>query len=309
MRRGFVFLLGLWLTVSAQAALDLSRLQPVGPGAWVLPALAPEADAHTLGFVTNIGVIELPRGLVVLGTGTSRRFALDLLDGLRRRFNKPVVLGIVQHGGGDHVLGNGAFLSRGIALLSHRETGRFIMANCHICVSRLTAALGPGPMRGTRQIAPRRFIEGSTTLVLQGRRLRLLHFGHAQQKGGLAVWDEHSATLYAGELVVNRHVPDLQHSQLNQWLSALDALGALRPAHIVPVRGLPGDATLIDQTRGYLDALMNHMAAQFAQAASMLDAIDAAQLPQYETWPGYAERHRRNAHYAYLQRETEEFAR
>ncbi|WP_018410957.1 MBL fold metallo-hydrolase [Methyloversatilis thermotolerans] len=305
-----------WLSCVAGAAdaaaqpatLPPLRLEQVASGIHVLRAPGFEVDAANAGFVSNIGVIEDGPGLVLIGSGTSARFARHLQDFVQRTLGKPVVLVVNLHGGGDHVLGNGVFEAQGIPVVAHRETDRFIRASCQGCVDRLTSALGAAMMSDTEPAAATLLMDGTGRLPIVSRRLRLIHPGHTFQPGACALYDEATGVLFAGELAAHGYLPDLYNGREVQWRDALVELRALHPGVVVPSRGAPADASMLAETHRYLAELVRQTDALFEQGASLQEVTQTLDIPGFEDWYGYAQWHRRNVHFAYLHREQREFS-
>lgn len=293
-------------SAAAQSALLLSHTT-VADGVHVLRAYSPDVTPENQGFVTNIGVIEDERGLIVIGTGTSRSFAAHLIGHIERTFGKPVIAAVNLYGGGDHVLGNGVFVSRGVPVTAHFETDRFIRSSCHTCVERLTAALGENMMSGTEPAPATVVFHQSGLLTGVARKLKLLHFGHTFQPGATALLDEASGTLFAGELAAVGYVPDLYNASEVGWRDALEHLAGLGARVVVPSHGAPGGVEVLDASRRYLDALISRVADLFAAGSSLQEALDQVDFAEFRSWHGYAIWHRRNVHLAYLHREQLEF--
>ena len=283
------------------------RLTPLADGVYVLRPTSSEVSPDNAGFVTHIGVLVDPRGLILVGTGTSQRFAQHLLAFVERELGKPVIAAVNLYGGGDHVLGNRVFVSRGVPVTAHIETDRFIRASCHTCVERLTAALGENMMSGTEPTPASVTFEHSGRLTGVSRRLKLLHYGHTFQPGATALLDEASGTLFAGELAATHYLPDLYNANETGWIAALDALIALDARQVVPAHGAPGGREVLDAPRRYLQQLVERVDALFVGGATLEEALDQVDLAEFRDWYGYARWHRRNVHFAYLHREARAF--
>jgi glyoxylase-like metal-dependent hydrolase (beta-lactamase superfamily II) len=282
-------------------------LTALADGVHVLRPLDTEVNAGNAGFVTSIGVLDDAHGLIVIGTGTSERFARHLLAFLERTLGKPVIAAINLYGGGDHVLGNGAFVSRGVPVAAHVETDHFIRASCHTCVERLTAALGEQMMAGTVPTPATVLFERTGELPGVARRLKLLHFGHTFQPGAAAVFDEATGTLFAGELGAAGYLPDLYNANEVGWRDALARMAELGAGQVVPAHGAPGGREVLDAPRRYLDTLIRRVGVLFEQGASLQETLEQVDIAEFRDWHGYAVWHRRNVHFAYLHREQAVF--
>lgn len=300
---------GLWLTVPAVAGTVLPQLtvRKLAEGVYLLPAPSFEVSAANAGFVTHIGVLEDPNGLILVGTGTSRRFAGHLKTFVERHFRRPVIAAVVLYGGGDHVLGNGYMEAQGVKVVAHAETDRFIRASCHTCVERLTAALGEDMMAGTEPTPATTLFSESGPMPGVTRKLRLLHFGHTFQPGATALLDEATGTLFTGELAANGYVPDLYNAQETGWRDALSQMIALAPRQVVPAHGEPGGTEVLERSRRYLDTLITQVDALFEDGVSLLESLDKVDAAGFHDWYGYTVWHKRNVHFTYLHREQREF--
>ena len=150
-------------------------------------------------------------------------------------------------------------------------------------------------------------MESSTPLAVAGLQLQLLYFGWAATPGDLAVYDPASGVLFAGGLVSNGRIPELRDGELDGWLAALDRLEQIPARWVVPGHGPVSTPAAIAQTRAYLLALDARVREVYQSGASLLEAVDSVDLPQYRDWDMYPVAHRSNAHQRYLELELEEF--
>ncbi|HEX6736051.1 MAG TPA: MBL fold metallo-hydrolase, partial [Azonexus sp.] len=110
-------------------------------------------------------------------------------------------------------------------------------------------------MQGTEVRVPERRLATGTTEIA-GRRLRLLALdGHTG--ADLAIYDETSGVLFAGDLAFLDRAPTTPHADIGRWLAALDRLEAItrEPGFtgLLPGHGpLARDAAPLRQTRAWL---------------------------------------------------------
>jgi hypothetical protein len=184
-------------------------------------------------------------------------------------------------------------------------------ARCENCLKTLKKLLGDDEMAGSRVVRPDRLLDDlpaaeATLAQLTGRRIRLLAYGpdgHSSGPGDLAVLDDASATLFAGGLMDERSIPDVQDGRPEGWHAALDALQALPLARIVPGHGPVATPALVARTRRYLDQLDTRIAALLAAGTPLSDVADAATLPEFADWDQFETIHRRNASIVFLRQE------
>lgn len=310
-RRAFLALLaGLpaLLAPPALAEAELSAARRLAPGVYVFAGAAEAPDAANRGRVANVGVIIGAGGVIVVGTGGSAADGERLLAAIRRLSRKPVVLAIDTYAGPEHVLGNSAFARRGIPILAHRETDRYMVQNCAACIRNQKGLVGAGPLAGSHLTRPRRLIDAAATLVAGGHRLELLYFGPTQQPGSIAVFDPDSGVLFAGGLASFDVLPDAHDADLAAWLEALAQMRRLPLGQVVPGRGPVGDPGRLDEVRDYLADLGRETEDAYRRGLSLFEATAAVELPRYRDWAMYSQAHRRNVHFQYLRLEARDFA-
>jgi glyoxylase-like metal-dependent hydrolase (beta-lactamase superfamily II) len=289
-------------------ALLAYRLEPVpvadGVYAFVgdLGAIGPDNG----GEVGNSGFIVGSSGVIVVDTGVSYRHGLAMTAAIRRITDKPVQLVIITHAVQEFLFGSAAFAELGVPLLTHAKSVELMRSRCDRCLENLRSTFGADALTGTRLVIPTQTIARSTTLDVGGRTLDLLYFGWASTPGDLAVLDRRSGVLFAGGLVAVGRIPELRDGNLDGWLEALNRLSQAPVQVIVPGHGAPGGADEIEATASYLRDLDAQVRRLFSDGASLMEALDSADLPSYASWSLYPGLHRENVLHRYLQLELEE---
>jgi glyoxylase-like metal-dependent hydrolase (beta-lactamase superfamily II) len=284
-------------------------LEPVrvAEGVYAFIGGAGEPSAENEGNVGNSGFFVGDDGVVAVDTGISYRHGRAMLEAIARVTPKPVRLAIITHAVQEFVFGGAAFAEHGAELLAHTHSADLMRSRCEHCLENLNKLLGAQLMQGSRLVLPTRLVDSSMPLRVAGLELQLLHFGWAATPGDLAVYDPASGVLFAGGLVSSGRVPDLRDASLAGWLLALDRLEAMPVRWVVPGYGPVSTPAAIAQTRAYLLALDARVREVYRSGASLLEAVDSVDLPQYAGWDLYPAAHRRNAHQRYLELELEEF--
>jgi glyoxylase-like metal-dependent hydrolase (beta-lactamase superfamily II) len=300
---------GLGLLLACAALAGEMQPQPVAPGVFLVAgALGDPAPANG-GRVSNLGIIAGTQGAIVVGTGTSLAEGEALLAAAERVTGRPVVLAINPYAAPDQVLGNGAFVKRGIPVLAHEETDRFLVANCTRCIERLREQVGAEALAGTEAVRPTRLVAGSTSISAGGRSLELLHAGPAHQHGDLLVVDRAAGVVFGGALAGFGQVPDLHNGDPDGWLRALDTIAGAGMNTLVPAHGPPSPPQRVEELRAYILDLREAVRRAYDSGASILEAARRAELSQYRDWALYDPLHRRNIHFLYLQAENRDMAR
>ena len=281
------------------------RAQRLAEGVYMVPGAAGAATASNLGRIGNAGFIVGADGVLLIDTGTSHAHAGALLADVARVTDQPVRLALVTHTRPEFLFGGSALRERGIAVQMHERAAALMAARCETCLKNLVREVGGEEMAGTTMYRPDATFAGNHRVAGIGRAVQVLYFGHASGPGDIAVLDEESGVLFAGGLLDHRRVPDIQDSQLPAWHRALDDLAGLPLRTVVPGHGAAAGRELLADNARYLRRLEARVRELVEQGVSLLDAADAAELPEYSGWDEYDTIHRRNVSVAYLRIERE----
>lgn len=230
------------------------------------------------GNIVNTAFIAGPGGIVVIDSGPSLRYGEQMHRAIAGISGQPLALVINTHHHPDHFLGNQAFAGTPIAALPATIEG--IAAEGNAFAENLFRMSGDW-MKGTEVLVPNRALAAGTSEIA-GRRLRLIGLdGHTG--ADLAVYDEKSGVLFAGDLVFNGRAPTTPHADIAHWLTALDRLEAITRepgfAVLVPGHGaVTRDAAPIRQTRAWLRWLQTAMQAAAREGLDMNEVL-ALPLP------------------------------
>jgi len=307
LRRGFLCVATAWLAACATASEGNAEPLPVAvaDGVYMVRGAAGEIGPDNRGRVGNTGFIVGPLGVLVVDSGVSRAQGAALLAAIARVTDKPLRLLVITHARQEFLFGAAAFRERGVPIQMHARSARLMAARCEGCLRALQRTLGDEAMRGTAVVKPDVIFDESTALATIGRPVRLLYFGHGSGPGDVAVLDETSGTLFAGGLLDNGRIPDVQDSQLAGWSRALQALRGLQVSRIVPGHGAPAGPALIDTVEHYLTELQLRATALLDADVGLSQVADGVQLPAFAAWDQYDTIHRRNASIVFLRLEQE----
>jgi len=311
---------GTWAAALLVACLVSACAAPRAAGGGAVVEVAPDiymvqgaADGEPApanrGRVGNAGFIVGPAGVVAIDSGTSYRQGVALLEAIGRATEQPVRALIITHARQEFLFGAAAFRERGIPIHMHLRASRLMAARCERCLKNLRELLGEDEMQGTAVIKVDREFEASHTLALIGRPLRVLYFGHSSGPGDVAVYDERSGVLFAGGLLDEGHIPDVQDSDLPGWQHALAEFRALPLTRIVPGHGRAVGAPLVATVERYLLQLQAGAESLLNAGTSLREVPDALQLAEFKDWRQYDTTHRRNASVMFLRAEQALLAR
>lgn len=257
------------------------------------------------GNIVNTGFIVAPGGIVVIDSGPSLRYGEQMRRAIAAVSGQPLALIINTHHHPDHFLGNQAYAGLPIGALPATQQG--IAAEGNAFAENLFRLTGDW-MKGTEVVAPNKALAGGVTEVA-GRRLRLIGLdGHTG--ADLAIYDEASGVLFAGDLVFNGRAPTTPHADIVHWLVALDQLEAIaREAGftaLVPGHGaIARDAVPIRQTRAWLRWLQAAMRQAAREGLDMNEVLVRPLPAEFAELPVAASEYRRSVGHLFPAAEQE----
>jgi uncharacterized sulfatase len=281
------------------------KAQPVAKDVYALIGRSEDFSTANGGNIVNTAFIAAPGGVIVIDSGPSRRYGEQLRRAIADVTPQPLALLINTHHHPDHFLGNQAFAQTPIGALAATRQG--IATDGNAFAENLYRMTGDW-MKGTEVLAPTQTLADGK-LEIAGRRLRLIALdGHTG--GDLAIYDETSGVLVAGDLVFNGRAPTTPHADIEHWLAALDRLESItREAGFTAL--LPGhgpvarDAAPIRQTRAWL-LWLRQTVREAAAAGLDMNELLARPLPkEFADLPVAASEYRRSVSHLFPAAELE----
>ena len=289
----------------ALAATPAGRAVAVAPGVYMVRGTGGEVGPDNQGRTGNMGFIVGPAGVLVIDTGVSRRHGEQLLAEIRRVTPLPIRLVLITHVRQEFLFGAAAFRAQGIPVHMHRSAALLMAARCESCLKTLKRLLGDEQMQGTELVKPDAVFDKDYTTDVIGRAVQVMYHGHSSGPGDITVLDAQTGVLFAGGLLDQGYIPDVQDSQLAEWSHALTAVRALPLRYIVPGHGPLAGPALVAEVDRYLTQLQTRLAQLLAQGAALSEVPDLTELPAYKAWDQYDTIHRRNASVVFLRLERE----
>lgn len=245
------------------------KAREIAPGAYVLVGLTEDFSFANGGNVVNSGFLVGRDGVIVIDTGSSRRYGEQMLAAIRAVTPLPIALTLNTHHHPDHFLGNQAFPANTLAALP--ATRRGIQADGEGFNANMYRLNGDW-MLGTEVVVPGKDVTpGRHTIA--GRDIELIALaGHTA--ADLAVLDHTSGTLFAADLLFNRRAPTTPHADLATWLASLRQLEALPAKRWVPGHGeVADDLAPLRETRAYLEWLRDTIRSAAEQGLDMTEVF------------------------------------
>ena len=252
--------------------------QPVAESVYAFIGRNEDFTTVNGGNIVNTAFIVAPGGVIVIDSGPSLRYGQQMRQAIATLSANSLTMLINTHHHPDHFLGNQAFVGTPIAALPATIEG--IASEGNAFAENLFRMTGDW-MKGTEVLVPARALTAGVVEVA-GRRLRLIALdGHTG--ADLAIYDETSGVLFAGDLVFNGRAPTTPHADITHWLAALERLEAVTReagfSALVPGHGaVSHSAAPIRQTRAWLLWLQGAMR-QAARTGLDMNEVLALPLP------------------------------
>lgn len=253
----------------ARLSYDLTA-KPVTDGIWMVEGSTDYFTMENGGAIVNVVFIKGDSGLILIDTGSSRRYG-EALVALARSLDIRGISAVVNtHHHPDHFFGNQVFAGTPIHALG--ETRQAALAEGEGFADNMYRLLGDW-MRGTEVVPPTDVLPGGD-VRLDGRDFLALPLG-GHTVADLALLDRRTGTLIAGDLVFHNRAPTTPSADLPRWQGALDTLQAERPALVIPGHGR-ADPTgaAITQTRDYLTWLDKTLREGARAGLDMIELIE-----------------------------------
>lgn len=256
---------------SLEAAPLKYRLKPVeiGLGAWLLVGVDEAITRENGGAIANITILDTSEGAVVVDTGPSKRYGVQLAELAQQLTGKPVVRAFITHFHPDHVFGCQPFGGKALAAPAGVVEG--LKRSGDDFASAMYYLTGDW-MRGTEVVLPERLVETGVEEIGERRLRTLVLSGHTDCD--LAIFDEHSGLLIAGDLAFLDRAPTTPHADLAAWRSSLKTLGDISLSGLVPGHGpMETKPRALGQTADWLKTIEDIIRSAFERGLDMNEAM------------------------------------
>jgi quinoprotein relay system zinc metallohydrolase 2 len=294
------------LPASAQPQPTELAVSEPAPGVFTHMGALALMTRENEGSIANIGFVVGTDAVAVIDSGGSTREGQRLLAAIRARTEKPIRYVISTHAHPDHIFGHAAFEKEGAVFVGHHNLPRALATRGQFYLNAYRRSMGEEIMADVKIIAPTLLVTGEMKLDLGGRRLSLTAWRTAHTDNDLTILDEETGTLFAGDLIVTRHVPVLDGSILG-WLTAMKELARIPANRIVPGHGPVVDdwRPALENQQRYLERLTSDVRGLIRRGATLAAASRSAGEAEKGRWSLFEEYNARNATAAFAELEWE----
>lgn len=281
------------------------QAQPIGDGIWLVRGADEAIAFDNGGAIANSVIMASAAGAIVVDPGPSLGFGRALSDLAQRVTGQSVAQVLITHLHPDHAFGAGAFPANTLhALPATRDSLLRDGDGFSDAMYRLLA----GWMNGTEVVLPAGDL-ATGALEIGGRKLQLFVMsGHSE--ADLAILDEASGTLIAGDLVFHNRAPATPNADFAGWQAALAMLEGIAHTQLVPGHGpLDAGSAAIAQTRDWLTWLESALRGSVAEGLDMTEAGEVEIPPRFAVMKGARYELQRSVSHFYPGLEAELFPR
>jgi cyclase len=237
---------------------------------------------------SNAGFIVGGNGVVVVDTFVSVAAARDLLAEIRKVTNLPIRLVINTHYHLDHTGGNAVFAEAGAAIVAQRNLRGWLR-------TENLKFFGPNPKpedkaRVEALILPDEVYSDALDIYLGSRLIQVRYMlGHTGGDSVVMVPDAY--VVFGGDLIWQKHLPNLIDATTSDWVKTLEKLLADHPsATFVSGHGDVATPDDVRDFRDYLVTLRDDIAKAQAAGKSgqeLVDTVSGQLKDKYGQW-GFA---------------------
>lgn len=283
------------------ATLDYHlRARALAPGVYVVEGDNADFSVANGCNIINTGFIITGAGVLVINTGTSRRYGEQLRALIARTTAEPVrqVVHLNQHP--DYFLGNQAFAD--VPRLATPTTRAGMAAEAAAYESNLFRLCGDW-MRDTEHLLPDTELALPGLASPAGARWRLgqreleLHELAGHTASDLVLVDRASGVAFVGGLAFSRRIPTTPHARVPAWLASLDQLATLTAKlhNVVPSHGpVFADGSGLADTRRYLQWLDSAFSRAAREGLDMPELLRAPVPDEFRQWAAFQTEYVRN---------------
>jgi cyclase len=251
--------------------------------------LAPNVYAYVQAKATwywsNAGFIVGSDYVVVVDSLSTVGLTQRFRDEIRNITDKPVRYLINTHHHGDHTYGNHVFA--GAIVISHDYCRREVIEAGTPDPDVWNTIFSGFDFRGIAATPADITFDRQLTLYMDGREVRLLHFGAGHTAGDIVVHLPQEGIVFAGDFIFLYSTPVSMEGSFAGWTKNLDALAKLGAQTYVPGHGPVCGVEGLNLCRDYLVLVRREAKKRFDKGMTVEGAAKDIGLGQFKHWPNH----------------------
>lgn len=233
------------------------------------------------GFRTASYWIEGPDGLIFIDTQFLLSAAKESIEKAEALTGKKVVLAIVLHPNPDKFNGTAVFQERGIRVITSNQVLAKI-PDVH-AQRKLSFYDRYKPDYPEQAAKPEGFGDAVQEISAAGIKVKAHVLGMGCSAAHVVV--EYEGHVFAGDLVGNETHAWLEIGEVEQWLTRLDEISALKPTSVHPGRGVSGGPDLLAWETKYLRRVLDEIAKENPSLPLAKGAVERVKNRILEAYP------------------------
>ena len=251
--------------------------------------LAPNVYAYVQAKATwywsNAGFIVGSDYVVVVDSLSTVGLTQRFKDEIKKITDKPIRYLINTHHHGDHTYGNHVFA--GAIVISHDYCRREVIEAGTPDPDVWNTIFSGFDFRGIAATPADITFDRQLTLYMDGREVRLLHFGAGHTAGDIVVHLPQEGIVFAGDFIFLYSTPVSMEGSFAGWTKNLDALAKLGAQTYVPGHGPVCGVEGLNLCRDYLVLVRREAKKRFDKGMTVEGAAKDIGLRQFKHWPNH----------------------
>jgi glyoxylase-like metal-dependent hydrolase (beta-lactamase superfamily II) len=270
------------------------------------------ASSANRAFNSNAAFVVTSDGVVVFDALGTPVLGAALKAAIARVTQQPIRLVIISHFHADHFYGLQSLVGPDVQVWGH-VNGKETLGS-PLTLERLEQRrrdLWPDVDQDTRIVGADRWLEFGAGREIPfergGMKFRIIDVSGTHSPEDIMLWVENDRVLLAADLYFSGRIPFVGNADSKAWLAAMDRIGPLKPAMVIPGHGSASRNPQpdIDLTREYLQFLRDTMGKAAQELVPFDEAYKAVDWSRYAKVPAFEAANRINAYGTYLRMEQE----
>jgi cyclase len=242
-------------------------------------------QAQATWYWNNGGFIVGDDSVVVVDSLATVGLTQKFRDEIRKITDKPIRYLINTHHHGDHTYGNHVFA--GATIISHDYCRREVIEAGIMDPVLLNTIFPEFDFRGIAATPADITFDKQLTLHMDGREVRLLHFGPGHTVDDIIVYLPEEGIIFAGDFIFLYSTPLGMEGSFAGWLRNLDAMANLGAKTYVPGHGPVCGVEGLNLCRDYLVFVRREAKKRFDKGMTVDEAAKDIDLGQFKQWPNH----------------------